>query len=164
MNEVQIFDETKNILEILQFSKSYDKSKVKCSVKDENGEDKVLRVVELLHKPKSVTGPKTLPRTFKETINTKSSSRNKKKTMFTCVVEEEVTTEPKYVWIDGQLKEMTPNEAVDASDQKKKYMCKVIPKGIKKMDKMSKDLKIMKKMFRKFSKTLTQMTSPIDET
>merc|ERR1711874_337811 len=67
INDVEIFDETKNYLEIQQFSKSYDKSRVKCSVKDSNNEDEIIRVVELVHK-QNTHEPKALPKSFKDII------------------------------------------------------------------------------------------------
>ena len=68
INDVEIFSETQNMLEIQQFSKSYDKSKVKCVVKDRNGEDEIVRVVELVHKSQSVRKPRVLPSTFKPSM------------------------------------------------------------------------------------------------
>ena len=91
------------------------------------------------------------------------TNMNKKKTMFTCIVEEDVSAEPKYVWIDGELRNVIPGENVDAMNQKKKYKCKVIPNGTKKISRMSKDMKKISKTIRKFSKTLSWMTSPIDD-
>jgi hypothetical protein len=175
INDVEIFDETKSILEIENFSKSYDKSKVKCSVKDlSNVNFEVVTIVQLLHKPKSETNPKTLLKMIKDRKTTRLSSRagkqitdiniNKKKTMFTCIIEEEVSAEPKYVWMDGKLRNVTPDENVDATNQKKKYKCKVIPKGTQKIVRMSKDMKKISKAIRKFSKILSGMTSPIDDT
>merc|ERR1712013_925958 len=68
INDVEIFDETKNYLEIEQFSKSYDRSRVKCAVKDENNEDKVIRIVELEYK-QNTREPKALPKSFKDIMN-----------------------------------------------------------------------------------------------
>merc|ERR1712083_1188443 len=110
LNDVEITGETRNFLEIEQFSKSYDKSKVKCTARLRNGLEEVKRVVQLIYREEN-EDPKVLPVKFKD-IMKKQSRRNsrkltksdveKKKTMFTCVIEEdEVTKEPKYVWING---------------------------------------------------------------
>ena len=168
INDVEIFDETRNYLEIQQFSKSYDKSRVKCSVKDE-----VVRVVELLYK-KTVQVPKALPKSFKDIMmnDDESASRKgkklpksvgkKKQTMFTCIMEEDTAVEPKYVWIDGKLKNMSPDKTIEATDKNGKYKCKVIPRGMKKMNKMSKDLKNISRTFKKMSRVLNDITSPTD--
>merc|ERR1711915_903079 len=92
------------------------------------------------------------------------SDVEKKKTMFTCVIEEdEVTKEPKYVWINGKLQKTTEENLVDADDGSKKYKCKVIPKGMKKMKKMAKDFKSFTTVFKKISKSLNEIISPIEE-
>jgi len=172
INDVEIVGETKDHLEIEQFSKSYDKSKVKCASADN---DEVLRVVELVFKEEEETRePRALPKTFKDlrkivedgAKNVKKAGVDvvddgKEKTMFTCIMEEDVyADEPKYVWMNGQLKKV---ETVEATDSKGKYKCKVVPRGMKKMKKMSKDLKNFAKSIRKLSKTLNEFTSPIEE-
>merc|ERR1712078_919284 len=85
------------------------------------------------------------------------SSDNKKKTTFICVVEEDesqTSGEPKYVWVDGKL---TMNSQDDASADKK-YKCKVIKNGYKKMNKMAKDLKNYSKSLRRMNKFLTDFS------
>jgi len=173
LNDVEITGETRNFLEIEQFSKSYDKSKVKCTARTRNGVEEVKRVVQLVYREEN-EDPKVLPIKFKDIIKKKQSKRKsrkfpkadveKKKTMFTCVIEEdEVTKEPKYVWINGKLQKTTEENLVDAADENKKYKCTVIPKGMKKMKKMAKDLKIFTKVFKKISKSLNEIISPIEE-
>ena len=80
--------------------------------------------------------------------------------MFTCIVEESEEAKPKYVWIDGKLRNIIADENSDTADQNKKYKCKVIPNGTKKMNRMSTDMKKISKTVRKFSKALVQMISP----
>merc|ERR1711915_978957 len=106
LNDVEITGETRNFLEIEQFSKSYDKSKVKCTARTRNGVEEVKRVVQLVYSEEN-EDPKVLPIKFKDILQKKQSRKfptadvEKKKTMFTCVIEEEeVTKEPKYVWIN----------------------------------------------------------------
>jgi hypothetical protein len=171
INDVEIFDETKNYLEIQQFSKSYDKSRVKCSVKDSNNEDEIIRVVELVHK-QNTREPKALPKSFKDIMNEQPVSRKEKKTpksdgmktekMFTCIMEEETAVEPKYVWLEGRLQKLSPGETIEATGNNRKYKCKVIPRGLKKINKMSKDLKKISKTFKKMSRILTDITLPKD--
>jgi len=171
INDVEIFDETKNYLEIEQFSKSYDRSRVKCSVKDENNEDKVIRIVELEYK-QNTREPKALPKSFKDIMNEQPvAKKNKKITktegvknskMFICMMEEETSEEPKYVWIEGKLQKMGSDETVMATSKNGKYKCKVVSRGMKKINKMAKDLKKFSKTFKKMSRILTDITSPTD--
>merc|ERR1711915_1056351 len=169
LNDVEIIGETRNFLEIEQFSKSYDKSKVKCTARTRNGVEEVKRVIQLVYREEN-EDLKVLPIKFKDIIKKKQrrkltkSDVEKKKTMFTCVIEEdEVTKEPKYVWINGKLQKTTEEDLVDAADGSKKYKCKVIPKGMKKMKKMAKDLKSFTKVLKKISKSLNEIISPIEE-
>ena len=135
--------------------------------------EEVKRVVQLVYREDN-EDPKVLPIKFKDIIEKKQSKRKsrklpkvdveKKQTMFACVIEEdEVTKEPKYVWINGKLKKTNEENLVDAADENKKYKCKVIPKGMKKMKKMAKDLKSFTKVFKKISKSLNEIISPIEE-
>jgi len=170
INDVEIFDETKDYLEIQQFSKSYDKSRVKCSVKDENNVDQVVREVELAYKQNS-RQPKAVPKSFKDIMNEQPVTKKTKKVsnsegiktgkMFTCIMEEDNAVEPKYVWMEGKLQK-SPDETVMATSKNGKYKCKVLPRGVKKINKVSKDLKKISKTFKKMSRILTGITSPME--
>merc|ERR1711862_228464 len=76
------------------------------------------------------------------------------KTTFICVVEDDdesvSSSEPKYVWVNGKLT-LNRNDAVD-EDTKKQYKCKVVRNCVKKIQKLSKDLKTCSKSFKKMSK------------
>ena len=87
-----------------------------------------------------------------------------KKTLLVCQFEDDDTAEPKYVWINGNVKKIEKDESVDASDDDRKYKCKVIPKGTKKINRMSLDMKKMSKTLRRFSKSLTGLTSTFNDT
>jgi desulfoferrodoxin (superoxide reductase-like protein) len=173
INDVELFAETENVLEIHQFSKSYDKSRIKCSMTGQKGQDEVIRVVELVHKLNTATKAKSFTNNPDRISNTEERLQrhfevNRKivksqKTMFTCIVEEETTLEPKYVWIDGKLR-MAKDEKMDATDGKRKYKCKVIPNGTKKMNRMSTNMKKISRTLRKFSKTLSSLSTTIDDT
>jgi desulfoferrodoxin (superoxide reductase-like protein) len=107
INDVELFDETENVLKIHQFSKSYYKSRIKCAMTDQKGQDEVIRVVELVHKLNNPTELKSLTNNLDGISNTEQRSEqnvkvnkkivNIKKTMFTCIVEENTVLEPKYV-------------------------------------------------------------------
>jgi len=161
INDIEIVGETQNMLEIQQFSKSYDNSKVKCA-KRSDGE--ILRIVELVLRPTENPEPRKLETKKKERQEPTSEIEGfntKKKTMFTCVVEEENITEPKYVWMDGKL--VKKNGVVEVVNNDKKMRCKVVPKATKKITKFSADLKKISKTLRKFSKELSKLTTQFDE-
>ena len=190
INDKEIFDENKDVLEITDFTRAYDKSVVKCVVTDQSGRDTVVRAVELLYnaekeresrkivttrkfddlgaKPKAkkidvMLGDMTNADGMEEVEEDdaimeklESATDNKQKTTFICVVEDDSQTsgEPKYVWVDGKL---TMNSKEDASADKK-YKCKVIKNGYKKMNKMAKDLKNYSKSLRRMGKFLTDFS------
>jgi hypothetical protein len=126
-------------------------------VKDENSEHyEMVKIVQLIHKIK-LKMIKDRKKTSKQIPDT---NMNKKKTIFMCIVEEEASAEPKYVWIDGKLRNITPGENADATNQKKKYKCKVITKGTKKMSRMSKDMKKISKKLLKVLKDIIRDDFP----
>merc|ERR1711874_42742 len=125
MNDKRIPGETSDVLQINEFSESYDKSVVKCAA----GNDEIIRAVQLKldKKPKSDIVTYDEVRKF-----------SKQKTTFLCVVEdtEDVSSEPKYVWVNGKL--VTNSKATDKNN--KSYKCKVVKNGSRKIEKMSKEL------------------------
>merc|ERR1712228_398683 len=74
LNDVEITGEARNFLEIEQFSKSYDKSKVKCTARTRNGVEEVKRVVQLVYREEN-EDPKVLPIKFKDIIKKKQSKK-----------------------------------------------------------------------------------------
>lgn len=70
--------------------------------------------------------------------------------------DEEVSREPKYVWVNGKLVTNTNTKATDKDN--KSYKCKVVKNGSKKFEKMSKDLKSISKTLRKISKNLNEFS------
>merc|ERR1712066_1084833 len=160
-------DENTDVLEINQFSQSYDKSVVKCAA----GNDEIIRAVQLTFKPEKKAESKIV--TLDEMMKRKGRQNDimlgdeqrdddeigkssKIKTTFVCVVEddEDVSREPKYVWVNGKL--MTNTKATDKNN--KSYKCKVVKNGSRKFEKMSKDLKSVSKSLRKMSKTLNEFS------
>ena len=187
INDKEILDENKDVLEITDFTKAYDKSVVKCVVTDQSGRDNVVRAVELLYNAESEReSRKIVSRTFDD-LGAKPKSKkidvmlnddvsqadgteeieedgaimesaagNKRKTTFICVVEDDSETsgEPKYVWVNGKL---TMNSKDDASADRK-YKCRVVKNGYKKINKMAKDLKSYSKSLRRMNKFLTDFS------
>jgi hypothetical protein len=168
INDKLIPDENTDVLEINQFSESYDKSVVKCAA----GNDEIVRAVQLKFKPEKKAESKIV--TLDELMNRKGRKNDimlndeqsdddaigkssKMKTTFVCVVEddEDVSTEPKYVWVNGKL--VTNTKGIDKNN--KSYKCKVVKNGSRKLDKMSKDLKSVSKTLRKMSKSLNEFSN-----
>merc|ERR1719278_1511624 len=171
INEKPIPDETSDVLQINEFSASYDKSVVKCAA----GNDEIIRAVQLTlnnqQKPEStiVTFDEVMKQTQNEVMLSDEESDDeedeqeeeakkysKPKTTFVCVVEdtEDVSREPKYVWVNGKL--VTNSKATDKNN--KSYKCKVVKNGSRKIEKMSKELKSVSKTLRKMSKTLNEFS------
>jgi len=187
INSNQIFDENRDYLEITEFTKAYDKSIVKCVVTDQKGRDETVRVVELRYNSEDLPDTKKIVKTssfndfvkpprkpkkeimmnddniVKEDIKADDEdddatfSKNSAKTTFICVVEKdgEGSGEPKYVWVNGKLK---MNDADDASTDKK-YKCRTVKNGYKKLGKMARDLKSYSKSIKKMSKFLNEFTN-----
>ena len=168
VNGVELFDEKKDSLEITQFTESYDKTKVKCAVTNPTGEEEVVRVVQLNFQERNRRSGSSKPLPLpvknleKETtdvvaaVQKYETNHKKAKTTFLCIVEDddETATEPKYVWIDGELK-----AAINDANQDKKYKCRVVKNGSKRIGKMAADLKKVSKQLRRFSKTLSEITN-----
>ena len=166
MNDKRIPGETSDVLQIDEFSESYDKSVVKCAA----GNDEIIRAVQLKldEKPKSdiVTFDEVMQATQDGLMMRDEESEDededeirkfsKQKTTFLCVVEdtEDVSSEPKYVWVNGKL--VTNSKATDKNN--KSYKCKVVKNGSRKIEKMSKELKSVSKTLRKMSKTLNEFS------
>ena len=167
INDKQIPGETTDVLEINQFSKSYDKSIVKCAA----GNDEIIRAVQLTFIPEKKVESKIV--TFEELMSRKGRQNDvmlndeqndddeigkssKSKTTFVCVTEddEDVSRQPKYVWVNGKL--VTNTKAIDKDD--KSYKCKVVKNGSRKIEKMSRDLKSVSKTLRKMSKALNEFS------
>ena len=107
---------------MLQINESYDNSKVKCLLYDSKKAEFVLINNFKLHfdKSKSVTKPMTpttspqaLPLKNIVSVGNKSGQKSKsgkKHVTYTCVAEEDIEEDPKYIWIDGKLEESIPSK------------------------------------------------------
>eukprot|EP00092_Neocalanus_flemingeri_P006230 GFUD01006704.1.p1 GENE.GFUD01006704.1~~GFUD01006704.1.p1 ORF type:complete len:471 (+),score=143.04 GFUD01006704.1:104-1414(+) len=162
INEKEILSESKNILKIEHFVKAHDKSIIKCFVEDDEGQRKVLKIVQLqLGYLDDTKGQHALARSQEETKITESRKKKgthtgiNKKTVFTCVAEGETSVEPKYVWISGKLEKTV--EALDDGD--KKFKCKVVEGGYDKIKQMGNKMQGISKTLRKFRKQLNKMVN-----
>eukprot|EP00092_Neocalanus_flemingeri_P060297 GFUD01072253.1.p1 GENE.GFUD01072253.1~~GFUD01072253.1.p1 ORF type:complete len:437 (+),score=146.30 GFUD01072253.1:40-1350(+) len=166
INEKEILSESKNILKIEHFVKAHDKSIIKCFVEDDEGQRKVMKIVQLqLGYLDDTKGQHALARSQEETKITESRTKKgthtgiNKKTVFTCVAEGETSVEPNYVWISGKLEKTV--EALDDGD--KKFKCKVVEGGYDKIKKMGNNMQGISKTLRKFRKQLNKMVNSYDD-
>eukprot|EP00092_Neocalanus_flemingeri_P058883 GFUD01070276.1.p1 GENE.GFUD01070276.1~~GFUD01070276.1.p1 ORF type:complete len:246 (+),score=58.86 GFUD01070276.1:3-740(+) len=166
INEKEIFNENSETLIIEHFVAAYDNSVIKCVGQD----NQVLKSVKLhldssQNEDVTLKEPLALPSAAvkkKSAKERKSGSKNKKvkKTIFTCIAEEEATVEPTYVWIKGKL-----GKAMVAEDEnKRKFTCKVVPSGFNKLNQMANNMKDISRTFKKFNRTFNQIVSAMDTT
>jgi len=178
INNNQISGEHRDVLEITDFTKSYDKSIIKCVVMDTTGRDETVRQVELRHDNTVKQDKKIVAKSFQELVKRKPKAKKTEvmmndeivvedvldaskgtKTTFICVVEDDDSTnsdEPKYVWVDGKLTKKNSNDDVSTD---KRYKCKVVKNGVRKINKMAKDLKTYSKSMKKMSRYLNEFSS-----
>jgi len=112
INDAEIFDEDKNILELQKFSKSFDNSHIKCLIEDSMGHFNVVRAVKLVYKIKARGNVSNHPQpVLKFLLNNSISQRSqkqkdvtKKKTMLSCEMKDDNAKEPNYVYMDNSIK------------------------------------------------------------
>ena len=117
LNDNEIRSETGNSLKMLQINESYDNSNVKCLLYNSSKAEFILKNHFKLHfeKSKSETKPVAQALPLKNIVslgNTKGekSKSGTKQVFYTCVAEEEIEEDPKYIWINGKLKESIPSK------------------------------------------------------
>jgi len=145
INENQISGEESDVLEITEFAKTYDNTVIRCARENANGEDEILRAVRLVYNPQKVLPPSGV-----------TAPVRRKKQTFLCVATIEGAAEPKHVWIEGkQVKHQHSQYNFVSKD--KNYKCKEIRNGAKNLVDMSRELNVMNRKLKKFSKYLEEM-------
>jgi len=148
INDNQIYEEESDVLNVTKFSEAFDKTEVKCAIENSDGQEEVLRKVRLLYNPNEP---------FTEKI--KSHQNYKKKQTFICVstTDDEITTEPKYVWIDEN-----PNQNKiydhDFSVAYRNLKCQEVENISGILADISVELKAVSRKLRKFSNFLEEMS------
>jgi len=156
INDVEIFDENQNILELQKFSKSFDNSHIKCFGEDVSGHFNLVKDVQLMYKD-NLEENSIFPRSKKK------GRKIKKRKMLLCEPEDESTEEPNHIYITQSSKNPRSSDIIQATDNKNKYKCKIIMKGIDIINKMSKDFTSITKSINQISRTLDEFNIDIDE-
>ena len=124
LNGKELKGETENTLNILQINESYDNSKVKCLQLGNNSAYEAVNAFSLVYdkQRKDIRREKTIVSLKKNKISkpprrlsSSSSSSSPRRKVFTCFTEEEVSSEPKYVWINGKLEKSVSASRKDPS-------------------------------------------------
>merc|ERR1719317_406655 len=168
INEKELTSEESKSLEIEHFVAAYHNSVVKCMSEDEKGKMEILKLVKLNHVPKTNKDPISkealIPvsnikeRKKKEGTRTNSKLSNSKKTMFTCVTEDDTSDQPKYVWIKGKLE----GKVIAEDAQKHKFNCEIVPSGYKKLSQMGRNMKYISRTFKKFRNSLNKIVTSME--
>ena len=159
INEKELFSENGKTLQIEHFVAAYDKSVVKCAGEGKSGEIEDFKLVKL---NLDITQKEPLvlaSHLFVEKNNTKIRSKKiySRKTIFSCIAEEEHSEQPSYVWIDRKIE----GKAVAEDDENRKFNCEVVPRGYNKLNQMSKKVKFMSKSIKKSRQSLNQIITTI---
>merc|ERR1712013_571225 len=166
INDVEIFDEDQNILELQKFTKSFDNSRIRCFTEDIIGQSNLVKEVKLVLKEKYNIDA------FSNSIGHPSVSKNKpkgrknkvkKRTMLLCDMEDDASEEPSHVFIHKISSNMKSNELVIATDKKNKYKCKIVLQGLDIINKMSKDISSINNSMTQISKSLDEFNSNLIE-
>merc|ERR1719334_1070444 len=141
INGAEIFHETENMLELQQFSRSYDNAKIKCFKQvNDIGKFKLVRSLTLVHK-----SPK---KSLKSRVFSKQN-------MLSCVPENENDVEePKEVFVRTPTKKGT-FLAWDSNNRK--FKCRMIVQGYEKLNKLGRDVTVMSLAMSKMSNEMNSL-------
>jgi len=168
INDKELVSEQSKGLEIEHFVAAYHNSIVKCMAEDKMGGMEILKLVKLNHVPKTNKDSNLkgalIPLSHKKEKKKKEGARangklsNSKKTIFTCVTEEDTADQPQYVWIKGKLE----GKFVAEDAQKHKFNCEIVPSGYKKLSQMGRNMKYISRTFKKFRNTLNKIVTSME--
>merc|ERR1712098_773850 len=167
INDVEIFDEDQNILELQKFAKTYDNSIVKCFTEDMIGELNLVKAVRLKHKEKHATNT-LLSNLVQNSIVQQSKSKGrksmmKKRRMLICEMGDESSEEPNQIYFDKSLNKVKSSDLIIGRNKKNKYKCKMIIQGTDIINKISQDLSSITKSLNQISITLDEFNRNFDE-
>jgi len=162
INDVEIFDEDQNILELQKFSESFDNSHIRCFTKDITGQSNLVKEVKLVLKEKHKMVALSNSITHSGVSKSKTKGRKnkmKKRTMLLCEMEDDALEEPNHVYINKISKTAKSNDLIIATDKKTKYKCKIVFQGLDIINKMSKDVSSISNSMIQISKSLDEFNS-----
>merc|ERR1711872_1006521 len=167
IDDVEIFDEDQNVLELQKFAKTYDNSIVKCFTEDMIGELNLVKAVRLKHKEKHATNTFLSNLVHNPTVQkSKSKGRKsmmKKRRMLICEMGDESSEEPNQVYFEKSLNKVKSSDLIIGRNKKNKYKCKMIIQGTDIINKMSQDLSSITKSLNQISITLDEFNRNFDE-
>merc|ERR1712062_303194 len=132
-------------VKVLCQNDAVDQSVIKCAKENAEGGNEILRIVRLIYNPHKLI---PLPAT------TTSVKSNKKQT-FLCVSAIVEATEPKYILIEGKHGKDQHSEHNFVSKDKN-YKCKEVRSGTKNLVDISRELNVMNRKIKKFSRHLEE--------
>jgi len=147
INDDEIFDEKSNVLELNQFSKSYENSFIKCFLANDLGNFHEVKSVKLLYRKKE-------RHLIRSATNRKA---NTKKILLTCTG----SMEPEEVMIMETLDKITSGDAITAIEQDSLFRCRFVRNGVTKLHKMEYDTKVIAENLEAFSRGFDQIHSYI---
>ena len=154
INEMEINNENSRVLEIEEFVAAYDKAVVKCIGENGHGNSEVLKSVKLIHEDSKVEKSLLSP----VTEGQKRGKKNKK-TVITCIAEEQDVQNPTYVWKKGKLVKTMKNIE---NEETRKIKCDVIPDGYLEFKQMKNKINDVAKVLKNLSQNLNQIVTPND--
>ena len=154
INEIQINNENSRLLNIEDFVAAYDKAVVKCIGENIDGNSEVLKSVMLIHEESKLQKSLLLP-----VSEVKKRGKKNKKTIITCVAQQQDVQKPTYVWNKGMLVKTMKN---DNNEEERKTKCDVIPDGYLEFNQMKDKINDVAKVFKSLSQSLNQIVTAID--
>lgn len=103
LNGKELKGENENTLKILQINESYDNSEVKCLINGKNSAEETINAFNLVYDRRNNEKREKTIISLKKNKNVKTHGRSAGRKYFTCYTEEDVPTDPQYVWINGKL-------------------------------------------------------------
>ena len=168
INNKEIFSEISKTLQIEHFVSAYDKSIVKCVGEGKLGEMEVFKLVRLnldsshdINLKETMVLPSRPVKKYKiHQPRRESKHINVKKTIFTCIADEETSEQPTYIWMKGKVEDRVIGE----DDENRKFNCEVIQKGYKKLNQMTQNMKYISRTFKKFRRSFNQLVTAVEST
>jgi len=162
VNDNLVIDETENILNLIDFTKAYDKSVIKCAKSNKAGKYHVTKIVRLKHNitpiplPQAEALEQSSPKMIKELESPKKTT---KKSLFNCMYLNEIKK-------DSEMNDFIEMKRVQQENKKQflatdshgnNILCKQSPDSYGKLKQIATKSKTFSKTLKMFSKTLDEI-------